>query len=87
MHIEYFFIILDHVAAYICLSDEYSQNPFLCSQYMTEKLKLGEQSSLLGDNKVGEAPFGIPVNIQITGGSVLRFLDWRYLCVKPTWPL
>lgn len=39
-------------------------------QYMTEKLVLGEQSSLLGGKPVGEAPFGIPVNIQITGRRV-----------------
>nr|XP_020452198.1 DDB1- and CUL4-associated factor 17 [Monopterus albus] len=35
-------------------------------RYMTENLILGKQSSLLGGKTVGEAPFGIPVNIQIT---------------------
>uniref|UniRef100_A0A8C9X590 Ddb1 and cul4 associated factor 17 n=1 Tax=Sander lucioperca TaxID=283035 RepID=A0A8C9X590_SANLU len=34
--------------------------------YLTEKLTLGKQSSLLGGKTVGDVPFGIPVNIQIT---------------------
>lgn len=44
---------------------------------MTEKLTLGKQSSLLGGKTVGDFPFGIPVNIQITGESV--FLKSRPL--------
>lgn len=40
---------------------------FLCFQYMAEKITLGKQSSLLGGKAVGDAPFGIPVNIRITG--------------------
>ncbi|XP_035860309.1 DDB1- and CUL4-associated factor 17 isoform X3 [Sander lucioperca] len=35
-------------------------------KYLTEKLTLGKQSSLLGGKTVGDVPFGIPVNIQIT---------------------
>lgn len=34
---------------------------------MVEKITLGSQSSLLEGKTVGEAPFGIPVNIQIKG--------------------
>lgn len=34
---------------------------------MTEKLTLGKPSSLLEGKTVGEAPFGIPVNIHIKG--------------------
>ncbi|AWP13118.1 putative DDB1- and CUL4-associated factor 17 isoform 2 [Scophthalmus maximus] len=65
-------------------------------KYMTEKLKLGEQSSLLGDNKVGEAPFGIPVNIQITdcppvlfevscsnNGVQIGGYPWHYIYTPP----
>ena len=42
----------------------------ICFQYLTEKVTLGKQSSLLGGKTVGDVPFGIPVNIQITGESV-----------------
>uniref|UniRef100_A0A7N9ASY0 Ddb1 and cul4 associated factor 17 n=1 Tax=Mastacembelus armatus TaxID=205130 RepID=A0A7N9ASY0_9TELE len=35
-------------------------------RHMTEKLILGRQSLLLRGKTVGEAPFGIPVNIQVT---------------------
>ncbi|KAM8857528.1 DDB1- and CUL4-associated factor 17 [Synchiropus picturatus] len=38
----------------------------IVKQFMIERLTLGKQSSLLGGRIVGEAPFGIPVNIQIT---------------------
>lgn len=37
---------------------------------MTEKVVLGKPSALLGGRTVGEFPFGIPVNIQITGESL-----------------
>ena len=55
---------------YSSVSDEC----FLGFQYMTEKLTLGKQSSLLGGKTVGELPFGIPVNIQITGETVGIFV-------------
>uniref|UniRef100_A0A8D3CYW9 Ddb1 and cul4 associated factor 17 n=1 Tax=Scophthalmus maximus TaxID=52904 RepID=A0A8D3CYW9_SCOMX len=68
----------------------------IVQRYMTEKLKLGEQSSLLGDNKVGEAPFGIPVNIQITdcppvlfevscsnNGVQIGGYPWHYIYTPP----
>ncbi|XP_033966456.1 DDB1- and CUL4-associated factor 17 [Pseudochaenichthys georgianus] len=38
----------------------------IVQKYLTEKLMLGKQSSLLGGKTVGVTPFGIPVNIQIT---------------------
>ncbi|XP_034549593.1 DDB1- and CUL4-associated factor 17 [Notolabrus celidotus] len=34
--------------------------------HLTEKITLGKPSSLLGGRTVGESPFGIPVNIQIS---------------------
>ncbi|CAN9497769.1 unnamed protein product [Ophioblennius macclurei] len=41
--------------------------------YSTEKLSLGKPSALLGNHIVGEMPFGIPVNIQITGSLPVLF--------------
>lgn len=38
---------------------------------MTEKVTLGKPSSLLNGKTVGDFPFGIPVNIKITGQYVL----------------
>ncbi|XP_063355186.1 DDB1- and CUL4-associated factor 17 [Pelmatolapia mariae] len=38
----------------------------IVQRYLTEKLTLGKQSPLLGGKTVGDAPFGIPLNIQIT---------------------
>ncbi|MEQ2176466.1 hypothetical protein GOODEAATRI_028256, partial [Goodea atripinnis] len=35
-------------------------------RYLTEELTLGQQSPLLGHKTVGDAPFGIPANIQVT---------------------
>uniref|UniRef100_A0A3B4VFQ8 Ddb1 and cul4 associated factor 17 n=1 Tax=Seriola dumerili TaxID=41447 RepID=A0A3B4VFQ8_SERDU len=65
-------------------------------RYMTEKLVLGEQSSLLGGKTVGEAPFGIPVNIQITDRPPVLFevscssngvqiggYPWHYIYTPP----
>ncbi|XP_040912422.1 DDB1- and CUL4-associated factor 17 isoform X1 [Toxotes jaculatrix] len=65
-------------------------------RYMTEKLMLGAQSSLLGGKTVGEAPFGIPVNIQITdcppvlfevscsnNGVQIGGYPWHYIYTPP----
>ncbi|KAG7227571.1 hypothetical protein INR49_005386 [Caranx melampygus] len=65
-------------------------------RYMTEKLVLGEQSSLLRGKPVGEAPFGIPVNIQITdcppvlfevscssNGVQIGGYPWHYIYTPP----
>lgn len=47
---------------------------------MKETLTLGKQSSLLGGKTVGDVPFGIPVNIQITGESILKSGPVEFLC-------
>ncbi|XP_071330653.1 DDB1- and CUL4-associated factor 17 isoform X3 [Trachinotus anak] len=65
-------------------------------KYTTEKLVLGEQSSLLGGKRVGEAPFGIPVNIKITdcppvlfevscsnNGVQIGGYPWHYIYTPP----
>lgn len=44
---------------------------FFFFQYMTEKVTLGKPSPLLSGKAVGDFPFGIPVNIKITGEYVL----------------
>lgn len=64
----------------LCVSDEY----FLCFQYLTEKLTLGNQSSLLGGKTVGDVPFGIPVNIQIIGDSIFKSRLVVFLCFSFT---
>uniref|UniRef100_A0A672JFH8 DDB1 and CUL4 associated factor 17 n=1 Tax=Salarias fasciatus TaxID=181472 RepID=A0A672JFH8_SALFA len=38
-----------------------------------QKLSLGKPSALLGNHTVGDMPFGIPVNIQITGSLPVLF--------------
>ncbi|XP_061827614.2 DDB1- and CUL4-associated factor 17 isoform X1 [Nerophis lumbriciformis] len=43
----------------------------IVKKYMKERLALGMASTLLKGKKVGEFPFGIPVNIQITDDVVL----------------
>lgn len=48
---------------------------------MRERLILGKQSSLLGGKTVGEFPFGIPGNIQITGVSVAQLLQYCRVAV------
>ncbi|KAM7380546.1 hypothetical protein PAMP_003834 [Pampus punctatissimus] len=45
----------------------------IVQSYMAEKLTLGKQSSHLGGKTVGDVPFGIPVNIQITDCPPLLF--------------
>ncbi|XP_035029887.2 DDB1- and CUL4-associated factor 17 isoform X1 [Hippoglossus stenolepis] len=68
----------------------------IVQRYMTEKLMLGEHSSLLGGKKVGEAPFGIPVNIKITdclpvlfevsctnNGVQIGGYPWHYIYTPP----
>ncbi|KAM9850738.1 DDB1- and CUL4-associated factor 17 isoform 2-T2 [Aulostomus maculatus] len=65
-------------------------------RYMVEKLTLKEQSSLLGGKTVGDAPFGIPVNIQITdcppvlfevscsnNGVQIGGFPWHYIHTPP----
>ncbi|XP_078117990.1 DDB1- and CUL4-associated factor 17 isoform X2 [Sander vitreus] len=65
-------------------------------KYLTEKLTLGKQSSLLGGKTVGDVPFGIPVNIQITDCPPVLFevsctdnsvqiggYPWHYIYTPP----
>ncbi|XP_068186170.1 DDB1- and CUL4-associated factor 17 isoform X2 [Antennarius striatus] len=68
----------------------------IVQRYMTEKLILGKQSSLLGGKTVGDVPFGIPVNIHITDCPVVLFevscsnnsiriggYPWHYIYTPP----
>ncbi|XP_043987415.1 DDB1- and CUL4-associated factor 17 [Gambusia affinis] len=62
---------------------------------LTEELTLGQQSPLLGHRTVGDVPFGIPVNIQITEPPPLLFeafshngiqiggFPWHYIYTPP----
>ncbi|CAL9690257.1 unnamed protein product [Knipowitschia caucasica] len=42
-------------------------------KYTTDNLTLGKQSPLLGGKKVGEFPFGIPINVHITDSLPVLF--------------
>ncbi|XP_028991618.1 DDB1- and CUL4-associated factor 17 [Betta splendens] len=68
----------------------------IVNRYMTENITLGSPSSLLEGETVGEAPFGIPVNIQIKDCPPVLFelscLDsglqiggnpWHYIYTPP----
>ncbi|XP_068560480.1 LOW QUALITY PROTEIN: DDB1- and CUL4-associated factor 17 [Cebidichthys violaceus] len=68
----------------------------IVQRYLTEKLTLGKQSSLLGGKTVGDLPFGIPVNIQITDWPPVLFevscannsvqiggYPWHYIYTPP----
>ncbi|XP_078117989.1 DDB1- and CUL4-associated factor 17 isoform X1 [Sander vitreus] len=68
----------------------------IVQRYLTEKLTLGKQSSLLGGKTVGDVPFGIPVNIQITDCPPVLFevsctdnsvqiggYPWHYIYTPP----
>ncbi|XP_041806320.1 DDB1- and CUL4-associated factor 17 isoform X2 [Chelmon rostratus] len=68
----------------------------IVQRYLTEKLMLGKQSSLLGGKTVGNVPFGIPVNIQITDCPPVLFevscsnnsiqiggYPWHYIYTPP----
>ncbi|KAI3355796.1 hypothetical protein L3Q82_004361 [Scortum barcoo] len=68
----------------------------IVQRYLTETLTLGKQSSLLGSKTVGEVPFGIPVNIQITdcppvlfevscssNGVQIGGYPWHYIYTPP----
>ncbi|XP_060910419.1 DDB1- and CUL4-associated factor 17 isoform X1 [Labrus mixtus] len=68
----------------------------ILKKHLTEKITLGKQSSLLGGKTVGEAPFGIPVNIQITDCPPVLFemscsnnaiqiggYPWHYIYTPP----
>ncbi|XP_076603074.1 DDB1- and CUL4-associated factor 17 [Chaetodon auriga] len=68
----------------------------IIQRYLTEKLTLGRQSSLLGGKTVGDVPFGIPVNIQITDCPPVLFevlcsnnsiqiggYPWHYIYTPP----
>ncbi|XP_074550204.1 DDB1- and CUL4-associated factor 17 [Halichoeres trimaculatus] len=67
----------------------------ILKKHLTEKLTLGKQSSLLGGRTVGESPFGIPVNIQITdcppvlfemscsSGIQIGGYPWHYIYTPP----
>lgn len=71
----YIFIVLSPFLLILLLTS-------LCKyfQYLTEKLTLGKQSSLPGGKTVGDVPFGIPVNIHITGESVFKSKLMVCLC-------
>ncbi|XP_034041894.1 DDB1- and CUL4-associated factor 17 isoform X1 [Thalassophryne amazonica] len=69
---------------------------YIVENYMTEKLTLGNKSTLHGDRTVGEAPFGIPVNINITdcppvlfevscadNGVQIGGYPWHYIFTPP----
>ncbi|TKS67222.1 DDB1- and CUL4-associated factor 17 [Collichthys lucidus] len=69
----------------------------ITQRYLTEKLTLGQQCSLLGGKTVGDVPFGIPVNIQITDCPPVLFevscsdksiqiggYPWHYIYTPPT---
>lgn len=67
----------------------------IVQRYLTEGLTLGQQSPLLGHGTVGDAPFGIPVNIQVTDPPPLLFeafshngiqiggYPWHYIYTPP----
>ncbi|XP_022068919.2 DDB1- and CUL4-associated factor 17 [Acanthochromis polyacanthus] len=68
----------------------------IVQKYLTEKLTLGKQSALLGNKTVGDAPFGIPLNIQITdclpvlfevscsnNGVQIGGYPWHYIYTPP----
>ncbi|XP_042351115.1 DDB1- and CUL4-associated factor 17 isoform X2 [Plectropomus leopardus] len=68
----------------------------IIQSYLTEKLTLGKRSSLLEGKTVGDAPFGIPVNIQITDYPPVLFevscanncvqiggYPWHYIYTPP----
>lgn len=68
----------------------------IVQKYMAEKLTLGKQSSQLGGKTVGDVPFGIPVNIQITdcppvlfevscsnNGVQIGGYPWHYIHTPP----
>ncbi|XP_071378882.1 DDB1- and CUL4-associated factor 17 [Centroberyx affinis] len=68
----------------------------IVNKYMTKKLALGEQSSFHGGKTVGEAPFGIPVNIHFKDCPPVLFevscsdnsvliggYPWHYICTPP----
>ncbi|MED6234532.1 hypothetical protein ATANTOWER_009716 [Ataeniobius toweri] len=67
----------------------------IVQRYLTEELTLGQQSPLLGHKTVGDAPFGIPANIQVTDPPPLLFeafshngiqiggYPWHYIYTPP----
>ncbi|XP_034417860.1 DDB1- and CUL4-associated factor 17 [Cyclopterus lumpus] len=62
-------VVLSHgvlVVSYSNKSVKLYSFEHIVQMYLTEKLTLGKPSSLLGGETVGDVPFGIPVNIQIT---------------------
>ncbi|XP_008276923.1 DDB1- and CUL4-associated factor 17 [Stegastes partitus] len=69
---------------------------YIIEKYLTEKVTLGKQSALLGGKTVGDAPFGIPLNIQITDCPPVLFevscsndgvqiggYPWHYIYTPP----
>ncbi|KAM8854673.1 DDB1- and CUL4-associated factor 17 isoform 2-T2 [Spinachia spinachia] len=68
----------------------------IVQRYLKETLTLGKQSPLLGGKTVGDVPFGIPVNIQITDWPPVLFevsctnnsvqmggYPWHYIYTPP----
>ncbi|XP_061579517.1 DDB1- and CUL4-associated factor 17 [Cololabis saira] len=68
----------------------------IVKNYLTETLTLGKQSPLSGNTPVGDVPFGIPINIQITdcppvlfevscsnNGVQIGGYPWHYIYTPP----
>ncbi|TNN54233.1 DDB1- and CUL4-associated factor 17 [Liparis tanakae] len=69
-------VVLSHgvlVVSYSNKSVKLYSFEHIVQRYLTEKLTLGKPSSLLGGETVGDVPFGIPVNIQITDWPPVLF--------------
>ncbi|KAM9347154.1 DDB1- and CUL4-associated factor 17 [Symphorus nematophorus] len=95
--------VTDVVVSQGCLVVSYSNKSVklysfehIVQRFLTEKLTLGKQSSLLGGKTVGDVPFGIPVNIQITDCPPVLFevsclnnsvqiggYPWHYIYTPP----
>lgn len=84
------------VASYSNKSVKLYSFEHIVQRHLTEKLTLGKQSSLLGGKTVGDSPFGIPVNIQITDCPPVLFevscadncvqiggYPWHYIYTPP----
>ncbi|XP_047457174.1 DDB1- and CUL4-associated factor 17 [Mugil cephalus] len=68
----------------------------ILQRYLTETVTLGKQSRLLGGKTVGDEPFGVPINIQITdcphvlfevscssNGVQIGGFPWHYIHTPP----
>ncbi|XP_029315370.1 DDB1- and CUL4-associated factor 17 [Cottoperca gobio] len=84
------------VVSYINKSVKLYSFQHIMQTFLTEKLTLGKQSSLLGGKTVGDVPFGIPVNMRITDCPPVLFevscdfnsvqiggYPWHYIYTPP----